>query len=111
MCHTVRMGQFRPPEPLRVPAPRQRSLTRADLAGALESLIDRRVVLVNAEGAWYDFRAVTEIVTRPSGFGAEAQASACFPYVRVVAEAAWYAGERADGVWWPAGAVWVEDRV
>lgn len=94
---------------LRVPEPRQRALTRADIAGQFESLTGRRVVLVNAEGTWFDYRAVSEVLTRRTGFGDEAVSHA---YVAVQAEGAWYAKPAVEGspgvLLWPAGAVWVE---
>lgn len=93
--------------PLRVPVPRQRALSRADLAGQFETLTGRRVVLVNEAGTWYDFRAVSEVTLRRTGFGDEALT---WPFVAVAAEAAWYAnGETVARVWWPAGAVWIEE--
>ena len=101
--------------PLRVPDPPQRPLARADIAGQFEALSGRRVVVVNEQGAFYDYRAVSEITVRLSGFGPDAVA---FPYVAVLPEARWWAArvrgdwpiEPGAGVWWPAGAVWVEGQ-
>lgn len=98
-------------QPLRVPVPRQRSLTRADLAAQLEDVRGRRVVLVDVEGrAHREFRAWGGVEVRPTGFGADAVEH---PFLPVVSEQGWWSAAliavEPRVTWWPAGAAWVED--
>jgi hypothetical protein len=101
-------------QPLRVPVPRQRTLTRADIAGQLETITGRRAVLANADGPWRDYRVWGEVEVRAQGFQGTPEGVRTFPFVPVVSERAWWAwrlqGRRPHVVWWPAGAVWVEDE-
>lgn len=100
-----------PDQPLRVPVPRQRSLTRADLAAQLEDVRGRRVVLVDLDGrAWREFRAWGGVEVRPVGFQPDVTTH---PFLPVVSEEGWWRaalqGVEPRVTWWPAGAAWVED--
>lgn len=97
-------------QPLRVPVPGQRTLTRADIAGQVEVIAGRRVVLADTTRVYREYRVWGEVEVRPVGFQPDVER---FPFVPVVSERAWWAsrllGREPRVLWWPAGAAWVED--
>jgi hypothetical protein len=85
----------------RAVTPRAPSLTRADLAGEMEFLRGRRVVLADFERVWPEYRAWSDLEVDGDGQ----------PWVEVVRERHWWAwdvtGIPPRVLRWPAGAVWV----
>lgn len=102
------------PQPLRVPVPAQRTLTRADIAGQIEDITGRRVVLADGERTYREYRVWGAVEIRAQGFQNTPAGVQRFPFVPVVSERAWWVhclfGRAPTVLWWPAGAAWVEDE-
>ena len=87
--------------PPRVRVPTQRDHSRCDLAGQFETLRGRRVVLVNEDGEYREWRIWDEMVIIDGQ-----------PFVPVVRERHWWAAELLQipprVLQWPAGACWLD---
>jgi hypothetical protein len=95
------MDEQRQSTPQALPFVTLRNWDRADLAGTVLRLIGRRVILVNAEGSHYDYRAWTEL-----------RMSAGAVVLDVVTDTEWWRyrhlAMRPEPLRWPAAAAWVE---